>query len=403
MRYQSWILTDVTRDVWVESCGLGNDTLRLAPFPWSIRKRTLRGGLREGVEVIEVHNGALAFTVLPTRGMGLWRGEYRGQPLGWRAPVLGPVHPRHVNLAERGGLGWLTGFDEWLCRCGLASNGPPGEDAWTDKAGRAHKEVLTLHGRIANQPAHYVEVRVNLDPPHELMVVGHVEETGLFSPRLQLTTTYSTVPGSNRVVIHDVVENRGGTPAEMQMLYHCNVGAPFLEAGSRVLLPVRELAPRDARAVEGLATWDTYGPPTAAFAEQVYYADLLEDAHGRTLALLYNRAADHGLVLRMNRRELPCLSVWKNTAAAEDGYVTGLEPATNYPNLRTFERQRGRVVLLPPGGRWQATWSMDVHDNAAGVAAVQKEIATLQAHGPAVVHPGPVARFSPQGTGEVTR
>jgi hypothetical protein len=398
-RYQSWILTDVVHDLWVDSFGIASDNVRLAtPHSWSIRKRTLRGGLRDGVDVIEVHNGALAFTLVPTRGMGLWRGDYRGNALGWRAPVLGPVHPRHVNLADRGGIGWLAGFDELVCRCGLASNGPPGEDVHTDRAGRTHRELLTLHGRIANQPAHFVEVRVNLDPPHELTVIGQVEETGLFFPHLHLTATYTTIPGSNRVVVHDVVENRGATPAEMQMLYHINVGAPFLEAGSRVLLPVREMAPRDARAAEGVATWDTYGGPVAGFAEQVYLCDLLEDGGGRTLAMLYNRPADRGLVLRMNRRELPCFTVWRNTAAVEDGYVTGLEPATNFPNLRSFERQQGRVQMVPPGGRWQATWSLEIHDNTASVAGVQKEIASLQAHGPAVVHPTPLGRFSPQGS-----
>jgi hypothetical protein len=127
----------------------------------------------------------------------------------------------------------------------------------------------------------------------------------------------------------------------------------------------------------------------------VYLFDLLEDAAGRTLALLYNRAADRALVLRMNRRELPCFTVWRNTAAVEDGYVTGLEPATNYPNFRTFERQQGRVLTLPPGGRWQATWSLEILDTAQAVTAVQAEIASLQAHAPAVVHQAPVARFSP--------
>jgi hypothetical protein len=395
-RYKTWVLTDVFNDIWLDSCQVSNDSLHLAtPHDWSVHKRTLRGGLRDGVDLIEVHNGALSYTVLPTRGMGLWRGEYHGNFLGWRAPVHGPVHPKYVQHSDRGGIGWLAGFDEWLCRCGLASNGPPGEDAHTDRNGRSRRESLTLHGRIANQPAHYVELRVGLDPPFELSVVGHVEEGGLFLPHLALTATLTTVPGSNRVVIHDVVENRSAQPADMQMLYHCNVGPPFLEAGSRVIAPLREMAPKDARAAEGIATYDTYAGPQAGFAEQVYLYDLLADAAGRTLALLYNRAGDRGLVLRMNRRELPCFTVWRNTAAVEDGYVTGLEPATNYPNFRTFERQQGRVAVLPPGGRWECKWSLEVHDAAAGVAAVQAEIATLQAHAPATVHRTPRPRFSP--------
>src|SRR5262245_21763878 len=339
-RYRSWILTDLAHDLWVDSFRTGHDRLTLpVSQPWSITKRTLRGGRREGVDLIEVDNGVLGFRILPTRGMGLWQGRYQQNLLGWKSPVAGPVHPRHVNLTERGGLGWLAGFDEWLCRCGLGWNGPPGEDAWTDEASRQHREPLTLHGRIANLPAHYVEVRVGLEAPFELTVLGQVEESALFAPRLLLTTTYTTVPGSNRLIIHDVVENHGGQPAEAQMLYHCNVGSPFLEAGSRVIAPIREVAPINARAAEGIATLDTYAAPSAGFAEQVYCYDLLADHAGRTLAMLYNRAADRGLVLRWSRQELPCFTVWKNTAAIEDGYVTGLEPATNYPNFRSFERQ----------------------------------------------------------------
>src|SRR5205807_8001283 len=138
-----------------------------------------------------------------------------------------------------------------------------------------------------------------------------------------------------------------------------------------------------------------YLGPTPGYTEQVYLYDLLADAAGRTLALLYNSTADRGLLLRMNRNELPCFTVWKNTAAVEDGYVTGLEPATNYPNLRSFERRQGRVKVLPPGGKWACTWSIEVFDTAAGVNGALAEIARLQAHGPAVIHRTPQARFSP--------
>jgi hypothetical protein len=397
-RYKTWTLTDIASDVWLDTFGTGADHLPLgAARGWSIRKRTLHGGLRDRVDLIEVDNGALAFSVLPTRGMGLWQGRYRGLPLGWKAPVHGPVHPAFVNTADRGGIGWLTGFDEWLCRCGLAFNGPPGEDVYNDRQGRPRRDGLTLHGRIANQPAYYVEVRIGLDPPYELAVTGQVEEGGLFYPHLVLTTTYTTVPDSNRVVIHDRVENRGAEPAEMQLLYHCNIGPPFLEAGSRVVIPYREVSPLTPRAAEGIDTLEFYAGPVAGFAEQVYTYDPIGDAAGHTVALLSSRAADKGLAIRFNRQELPCFTVWKNTAALEDGYVTGLEPATNFPNFKTFERQRGRVVHLPSGGQWEATWSIEVHDSAGGVADVLAEVVRLQAQAKAATHRTPNAKFSAAG------
>jgi hypothetical protein len=395
-RYKSWALTDVRGDVWLDSFAAGNDTLRLpTPHDWSLRKRTLRGGLRDGVDLVEVHNGALSIAVLPTRGMGLWRGDYRGLALGWRSPVQGPVHPKFVEQSGRGGLGWLAGFDEVLCRCGLASNGPPGEDAWADAHGRAHRDLLTLHGRIANSPAHFVEAKVGLDPPYELSVIGEVEEASLFFPQLRLTATYTTAPGSNRVMVHDVVENRSAQPAEMQLLYHCNLGPPFLGAGSRVLAPVRELAPLTNHAAEGIDTHDTYLGPTVGFAEQVYAYDPAADARGHTLGVLVDAAGERAVAVRFNRNELPCFTVWKDTAALEDGYVTGLEPATNYPNFKGFERQQGRVRTLPPGGRWEARWSIEVADTRAGVTALLSEVAQLQAKAKAVVHRTPQPRFSP--------
>lgn len=385
-RYKTWILTDAHGDVWLDSFSASNDSLRLpTPHDWSIRKRTLRGGLRDGIDLIEVHNGALSFSVLPTRGMGLWRGDYHGLSLGWHSPVEGPVHPKYVNLADRGGLGWLVGFDELLCRCGLNFNGPPGDDAGTP---------LTLHGRIANLPASAVEVSVNLDPPHELSVTGVVEEAALFFPQLRLTTTYTTVPGSNRLVIHDRVSNRGARPAEMQMLYHTNLGPPFLEAGSRVLAPIREMCPLTTRAAEGIDSYETYGPPTPGFAEQVYVYDLLPDGRGMTLAVLTNATAERAVCLRFPTRELPCFTVWKNTMAVEEGYVTGLEPATNYPNFRGVERKHGRVRALPPGGAWDCRWSIEVADTGHGVLALQREVAELQAHARPTIHRAPAGRFA---------
>ena len=378
-----WILTDVAANIWRESFHITSDDLSwAAPAEWAITKQTLRGGLRDGVDAIEVNNGALSFTVLPTRGMGLWRGAYRGLPLGWQAPVRGPVHPQFVNLLDRGGLGWLHGFDEWVCRCGLHSNGPPGEDPAT-------KEFLTLLGRIANLPAHFVEVGVNPNPPHELTVRGQVDETCLFFTRLRLTATITTTPGANRLTITDEVENLRSAPAELELLYHCQFGPPFLGAGSRVRAPVRAVAPRNERAAEGMAAYDTYLGPTPGYTEQVYFYDLLADPAGRTLALLHDVQAQRGVVVRMTKAELPHFIVWKHTAAESDGYMTGLEPATNFPNFKALERERGRVLVLPPQGRYRCSVTLEVHDTPAGVAEALREIEAIQGSTEPTIHPAP--------------
>jgi len=125
---------------------------------WQVTRQTLRGGMQEGVELLNVDNGKLNFTVIPTRGMSLYRVDCGDIRLGWDSPVRQIVHPRHVNLNDFGGLGWLSAFNEMLVRCGVAFAGHPGEDG-----GR----LLTLHGRIGNIPASDVRVSVDDEPPHQ--------------------------------------------------------------------------------------------------------------------------------------------------------------------------------------------------------------------------------------------
>src|SRR5262249_8770315 len=50
---------------------------------WSVQMRTLHGGQQEGVQVIEVDNGAVRFTIVPTRGFEVWRADVGGLRLGW--------------------------------------------------------------------------------------------------------------------------------------------------------------------------------------------------------------------------------------------------------------------------------------------------------------------------------
>ncbi len=392
-----WTLTEAARDLWVEEFAVSAQEVGVSSEQdWCVRKRTLRGGLREGVDLIEVSNGALSFSVLPTRGMGIWRGRYRGRSLGWSSPVLGPVHPKFVNVGSRGGLGWLTGFDEWIVRCGLDSNGAPGTDVVLDNQGNPVAVPLTLHGRIANQPAHYVAIEVQKEPPYQLSVIGHVRESGLFFPQLELRTRISTLAGSSALTIRDEVVNLSGGEAELELLYHCNFGWPFLESGSQLVAPIAEVAPRDARAAEEIKNFASYGGPTPGYVEQVYWLDLLGSPDsGRTLAVLRNASGDLAVALRFNRRELACFTLWKNTAAIEDGYVTGLEPGTNYPNLKRFERQQGRVIKLPPHAVYKAELTVEVAVGQANAQKLEREVAELQKQAEPKVHQQPVPKWSP--------
>ena len=361
---------------------------------WSITQTTLRDGVSAGVEVVELNNGSLSMSILPTRGMGLWRGSFRGVPIEWQSPVKRPVHPAFVNLHERGGLGWLRGFNELMCRCGLSFNGPPGVDRFVDGNGNTVENELTLHGRIANTPAHDLSVEVCNENGGTLSVSGSVDEVMMFGPALRLETKYSTVVGSNSLKMSDVITNFGGQPTEIELLYHTNLGRPFLEGGAKLVAAVAEVAPRDGHSAKSVESFDTYAAPVTGFPEEAFFFDLLADDAGRSTVLLKNAVGDRGFSLSFAKQQLPCFTLWKNTQAEADGCVTGLEPGTNFPNLKTFEREQGRVITLAPGESYSIEIELSVYDTAEAVSTVENKIRAMQTVA-AQVHTRPVAKFSP--------
>lgn len=350
---------------------------------WKVELKTLHGGRSEGVQVVEINNGALVIDVLPTRGMGIWRVRRGKQTLGWQSPARGPVHPAFVPLMEPSGLGWLDGFDELLARCGLTGNGPPE----FDDAGRL---VRPLHGLISNQPARRVELIID-EAAGTLTVRGVVEESRFFFQSLRMTTSITTAIGSNEFSWTDEVESFSARDAVMQMLYHFNIGLPLLRPGARITAPVDVVAPKtNVAAEEGVDQWNVFPPPRPDSAEQVYFLELLANDAGATGVLVSGLAENEAIGMRFNKRTLPCFTVWRNTPAEVDGYVLGIEPATNYPNLRSFEQQHGRVVKLASGERWNSgavtiTW----HSDIATIAKQEAAIRAIQGKRQTTVHASP--------------
>jgi hypothetical protein len=285
----------------------------------------------------------------------------------------------------------VEGFNELLCRCGLSSLGPPGID---EGAASPVESQLTLHGRIANTPAHTVEA--GIDPERGLLWVrGTCDEACLFGPQLRLTSTLTLPVGGRTLHIRDEVQNLGAGETEFELLYHINVGPPFLEAGSRFVCPFEAMAPRDARAAEDIETYQSFLGPTAGYDEQVYFFQPRGDEHGRTTALLHNAAADRGFSVEFNLAELPCFSLWKCTQPEADGYVTGLEPGTNFPNFKGFERVQGRVRRLAAGERFAAELSIGIHDSPEAVASIVERIDAAQGSTAPHIHAAPTEPFGP--------
>jgi len=373
MKQQTHNLLDIAESSQFQMTS-GNDDLG---FTFKLLGR----GKTAGVQAVTLHCGTKKMTVIPTRGMGIWQAEHDNIRFGWDSPVKGPVHPMWVPVSEPSGIGWLDGFDEMMVRCGLASNGAPEFD---DQG----KLIWPLHGRVANLPA--TDLSVDMDESTKRIAIrGTVDEDRFHLQRLRLQTEISMQAESDEISITDTVTNLSDRPSSFQMLYHNNFGSPLLESGSQFFAPIKKLVPRNEHAAAGLSQWNHYGPPDAGFAEQVYFMELSAGEDNHSTVLLTNANQSKGVSIRYDVTTLPCFSLWKNTVGLADGYVTGLEPATNFPNPRSFEEEHDRVVELAPGQSQTMSFQIGMLTNADSVAAAIRKVESLSNANPEIVSAPP--------------
>lgn len=298
-------------------------------------------GPESGVEQIQVRTGGgLSYSILPSRGLDIGLAEFDGIPLCWLSPN-GEVHPAFYNAHS---LAWLrTAAGGLLMTCGLTQVGSPGVEG---------SEELGLHGRAHHTPARQVCAESYWeDDEYFIVVCGKVEETSIFGWNLRLTRKITSCLGKNEITIQDVVENAGFEPAPYMMLYHFNFGFPLLDAETEIHFPSGRVTPRESELpIEGLENWQL---PQPNYRERVYYHENLSTiADGMAAVTLRNPhfpAADKPLTVRLAWKvdTLPVLVQWK--MPGEGTHVLGIEPANCHVEGRAAERERGTLVILPPG------------------------------------------------------
>jgi hypothetical protein len=364
-RFWTYVLTDTVKNIEISDWSLSSEDLGIESVSFRITKNTLHGGKQEGSTLIGIETDALRVTVIPTRGMSVLEASSGDVELGWSSPVDEIVHPSFINLTQRGGLGWLDGFNELLVRCGFEWAGHPSDEDGT---------LYTLHGKSGNTPASMVVVQIEKRIPHKILVHGLVKEKTFKFVDLEVMTSLAVTPGASCFEVHDCVTNQADYEREVEVIYHANFGPPLLEDGSRVLAPVSEVSPFNDQAVTGLETWNTYGPPTKGFDEMLFNCDLLGNAKDETLAALINAGGTRGVAMRYHPSQMPAFTLWKNTDTLKQGYVTGLEPGTNHPYQRQVERQCGRLRTLLPKESCHFDLTIEVLRSSEDVTRIQREV-----------------------------
>ena len=199
----------------------------------------------------------------------------------------------------------------------------------------------------------------------EIVLRGTVDEAADVRLASRGSVTTISTGGSPGLSVTDTVTNLSAESGDFELLYHVNFGMPLVQPGSRVVVPVKTMAPRDAAALADLATWNGYGRESPGLPEAVFFFELATDAAAATQTLLVNTAGLAGRQPEVQYAAVALFPFWKNRQAACDGYVTDIEPAANFPNVRSFDKRNGRVVGLAAGESHALKLELEAHSDAA--------------------------------------
>ena len=123
-----------------------------------------------------------------------------------------------------------------------------------------------------------------------------------------------------------------------------NLGYPLLDENAELTIPSDHVVARDARAAEGIDSWQQMLPPQDQFKEQCYF-HTYDGEKGS--AQLYNPTIGKGLKISFDTKELNFLTEWKMMGVCD--YVLGLEPGNCSPDGRQAMREQGCLQMLKPG------------------------------------------------------
>lgn len=284
-------------------------------------------GMAKGLPAVRVKNGSgLAFTVLEGRNMDLYDLEYKGINLAflYKNSLMSSERVTHVS---REFLGQSVGG--MLYTSGLQNSGPENE---------AEGLFQPLHGRIGTMAADVLQTFAGFDDTgsYQIVLQGKTRESRLFKHNLTLNRTIRTRLNDNRVQVSDRIENDTCRDTRYSILYHINFGYPFLDEGTRIIVPDRSTT--TARTEASKQYFDqkfVMSAPIDSFEEHLYFLDIPADAEGLCHALVVNDKLGLAVEIVYNKSSLPYLVEWKSMNSGD--YALGVMPSSSLLRGRNEE------------------------------------------------------------------
>ena len=330
-----------------------------------IRPAVYEEGRSRGLPVLDVRNGPMCFQILAGKGMDMGQFSYKGINMNFLSkPGLQGRNHYDTNGEEAlrsimGGFFFTAGLEN-IC----APYSTDGKD-------------YPMHGRIRTTPAEHISSDCFWENGEYVMTVsGELREAELFGENMVLRRRYKTVFGSDTVTLTDEIENQSFRREPLMILYHINMGYPFLDEGTRLYIPTKRVIPRDAASEGHENAYDVMDAPKDNEPEYVFIHEPVPGPDGNVVLAVVNESLQLGLRLEYSAKYLPFFMEWKSTASGD--YVIGLEPSNSSVYGRKYHEENHSVHMLDPFETETNVLKFTVLDGMARIQDTIREIKGLK-------------------------
>lgn len=300
-----------------------------------VRPVTYMEGRSTGLKAFEVKNGCMNYQILADKCLDVCELTYKGINMNFLSkPGLQGRNHYDTNGEEAirsimGGLFFTSGLENICAPCNIDGVDYP------------------MHGRIRTTPGEHLSADAYWEKDeYHLTVKGEMREAALFGENMVLRREISSVYGSKSFTVTDEIENESYREEPLMILYHINMGYPFLDENTKLYIPTRSVTARDKDGEGHEAEYDVMDTPKDNEPEYVFIHDLKTDENGDTEVLVVNRPLGLGLKISYNVKYLSYFMEWKSTASGD--YVIGLEPANSSVYGRPYHEEQNSVHKLAP-------------------------------------------------------
>ncbi len=319
-----------------------------------VRPITYTEGRSTGLKAFDVKSGNISFRVLADKCLDVSEFSYAGTNMSFLSkPGLQGLGHYDTNGAEAqrsimGGFFFTAGLEHIGGPCNVKGVDYP------------------MHGRIRTTPGEHISSDAFwVGDEYHLRVSGEMREAMLFGENLVLRRSIETVYGSKSFTLTDEFENEAYREEPLMLLYHINIGWPFLDENVKLYIPTAKITPRNSDAKGHEEKYDVMEAPKDNEPEYVFLHDVMADSNGNTETIAVNPKLKLGLRIAWNTKYLPHFMEWKSIASGD--YVVGLEPANSLVHGRAWYEDNGNLHKIAPFAKEKNVLTFTVLDGEAEI------------------------------------